>query len=446
MRFRVLVMGLAFVFGFAAAGVAAQSPASPPSGSSSETASGSKAPAKYLGCYLDKQDRDLQGAMGTAPNNAACQAFCADRGFHFAATQWGSQCFCGDSYGKYGRLPESSCNMGCSGNASEKCGGWWASSVYEVGRRGATAANSGPSPQPPNNSQVYHYHFETTIDGHSIPLITFFCIGLGFFASGFWNYRKLRLIEDTPRIHVRGVPMGWVHVHGKATGSSLLTSPVTHTPCYYYRTVVQCWVDSGKQKGWHDTHTAKDQRVFYVDDGTGKVLINPQSAEFDLPCTYWAVIGPKAYSLPKADTGPYLAPYTGLAAGPSEEELHAYVLEVTRVKFWANPETAARLEAKFAQKRMKVEANNSYRIFEYCLVAEHEYDVIGTCTLNSQAQDEQDRNMILKGQTERTFVISGFSELKLEKILRKRVIGRIFGGCLLMIGMMAMELAPLFKS
>jgi hypothetical protein len=89
---------------------------------------------------------------------------------------------------------------------------------------------------------------------------------------------------------------------------------------------------------------------------------------------------------------------------------------------------------------------DSHRIFEYCLVAEHDYDVIGTCTLNPQAQDEQDRNMILKGQTEQTFVISGFNEQKLEKIYRKRAVERILIGSVVMILMVAMEVAPLFKS
>ncbi|MGA2987658.1 MAG: SPFH domain-containing protein [Terriglobia bacterium] len=156
--FRFWVVGWAFAFAFAASGVAAQLRASPPSDSSGNAASGSKAPAKYLGCYLDKQVRDLQVAAASGPDNAACQAYCGARGFLFAATQWGSQCFCGNSYGRYGRLPESSCNLGCSGNPSEKCGGWWASSVYEVGKPNSTAAKPGPSPQLPRGTTVTAEH------------------------------------------------------------------------------------------------------------------------------------------------------------------------------------------------------------------------------------------------------------------------------------------------
>ena len=139
--FMVLVIGLASLLGIAAPGIATPSQGAPLSGSPGETPSGGKAGAQYLGCYMDKQVRDLQGAVGPGPSNAACQAFCGEKGFRFAATQWGSQCFCGNSYGRYGRLPESSCNLGCSGNPSEKCGGWWASSVYEVGKPRSTATH-----------------------------------------------------------------------------------------------------------------------------------------------------------------------------------------------------------------------------------------------------------------------------------------------------------------
>jgi WSC domain-containing protein len=97
---------------------------------------------------LDKPVRDFQGAAEERPNmsSEACQAFCGESGFRFAATEYGSQCFCGNSYGKYGQLPASRCDMDCSGNPSEKCGGTWASSVYEVG--GIEATQQKPSAGP----------------------------------------------------------------------------------------------------------------------------------------------------------------------------------------------------------------------------------------------------------------------------------------------------------
>jgi hypothetical protein len=302
----------------------------------------------------------------------------------------------------------------------------------------------------------YHFSFSTGSSGdHSyfIPLLGFGA-GLGLFANGFWNYRRLRVIEDTPRIPVRSIPMGLVRVHGKVTGRFLLTSPVTRTPCYYYHVRLERWDSTGKSPGWAIVHTEKDQRIFYVDDGTGKVLVNPQSAEYDLPSTYWAAFGPQARG------GPYLDPSLGLAAGPSEQELRAYS---AKTSFAAEQKVVAQIEAKYAHAtgltkkiveidERTLEANNpltghgSYRITEHCLVAEHEYDLIGTCAQNPQPQDDQDRNLILKGQNESTFVISGLSERTLEKALRKRALTRIFLGGLLMVLMMAFIIDILVKS
>jgi hypothetical protein len=49
-----------------------------------------------------------------------------------AGVQYGSYCFCGNSYGRYGKAPESECNMPCSGDPNIKCGGTWRNSVYRT--------------------------------------------------------------------------------------------------------------------------------------------------------------------------------------------------------------------------------------------------------------------------------------------------------------------------
>jgi hypothetical protein len=88
-----------------------------------------------------------------------------------------------------------------------------------------------------------HFHFEFSFASSSrhsylLPLAIFGGRG-ALFASGFRTYRRLRIIENTPRIAVRAVPTGLVHVRGKVTGRYLLTSPVTGTTGYYYRVTLQ---------------------------------------------------------------------------------------------------------------------------------------------------------------------------------------------------------------
>ena len=97
----------------------------------------------YLGCYKDQGDpigtsgRDISGYVFNDSNMTTdrCISECRSRGFSYAGTQYGKWCFCGNSYGKSGSA--SNCNMHCSGNSSETCGGSWANSVYQLKGIGA---------------------------------------------------------------------------------------------------------------------------------------------------------------------------------------------------------------------------------------------------------------------------------------------------------------------
>jgi hypothetical protein len=106
---------------------------------------GEGAAVTYVGCYQNHSVRDLQGASFIAMDltNDSCQAFCAEKGFKYAGTEFGSQCYCGNSYGKYGGLDDTKCSSNCSGKAKEKCGGAWANSVYYTAGVSGNSASSG---------------------------------------------------------------------------------------------------------------------------------------------------------------------------------------------------------------------------------------------------------------------------------------------------------------
>jgi hypothetical protein len=100
----------------------------------------------YVGCFRDQQQRDLSGATygDGRMTIGACRAYCGQRNFAFAGVQYGSQCFCGSTYGRYGGADN--CNMACGGSTTETCGGVWANAIY---RTGATASPPvAPSPAP----------------------------------------------------------------------------------------------------------------------------------------------------------------------------------------------------------------------------------------------------------------------------------------------------------
>lgn len=192
--------------------------------------------------------------------------------------------------------------------------------------------------------QAHEYHISFSVgssSGHSslLPFLAF-GVGAGLFANGFWNFRKLRLLQDTPRVAARSVSMGLVHVRGKAGGQFLLTSPVTSTPCYYYHVRLERWEEQGKSTGWKTVHSESDRRVFFIEDETGKVLVNPQSAEYDLPNTFCAAFGPHARGTP------YLDPSLDPGAAPSEDQLRAYAAK-TDPTFRQTHEALAQVAAKY---------------------------------------------------------------------------------------------------
>lgn len=280
-----------------------------------------------------------------------------------------------------------------------------------------------------------------------------FFLGMFLFAYGFRTYRKYRLLEDTPEIPVRSVAMGLVHVRGKATGDDRLASPLTGVPCYYYRVELEKWTQSGKDEKWETLRTDTEERKFYLDDGTAKVLVDPHSAEYDLPQTFRGEIGPKS------GHAHYIDPSLGVA-GPSEQDLRAYLTAdfsraravlatmdmpgaETMGKVLAAGEKLESLGVSLSGGGLTVGLGNrgqSYRFTEHCLLAERECNIIGTCAENPSPKDDHDRNLILKGQNEKTFLVSSKSESQIEKNLRWKAFGFILGGATMTAGAVAIAL------
>jgi len=87
----------------------------------------------YIGCFKDTRTRDLGKLAlnnnGVNVNN--CRAKCRQLRFVYAAVQYSRECWCGNSYGRWGTA--TNCNKRCRGNSAQYCGGDWANNVYESG-------------------------------------------------------------------------------------------------------------------------------------------------------------------------------------------------------------------------------------------------------------------------------------------------------------------------
>jgi hypothetical protein len=124
------------------------------------------------------------------------------------------------------------------------------------------------------------------LDGGSIGLSALALLGvvtgIVLFFRGFRMLQYKRLILNTPLSKIRSASMGLVEVTGMPTGPKTISSAITGAPCYYYRARAWQWLDSGKGGSWQQ---AVDESVFvpfFLQDSTGKVLVNPQGATLDV--------------------------------------------------------------------------------------------------------------------------------------------------------------------
>ena len=103
--------------------------------------------ANYVGCYTDSSTRALPNELiSSGATVESCLAAAQAADYAYAGVQYGGQCFAGNTLG-ITKVSDSSCNMPCSANSSEVCGGTWLNSIYSTASC-STASGSISHPKP----------------------------------------------------------------------------------------------------------------------------------------------------------------------------------------------------------------------------------------------------------------------------------------------------------
>jgi len=108
------------------------------------------------------------------------------------------------------------------------------------------------------------------------------CSGIYLFIQGFRLLQRRQLILNTPASKIRSASLGLVELNGLAVGPYTMVAPITVRPCYYYRTLVWEWKQRGKNKQWVKVAGECMHVPFFLDDNTGKILVDPRGADLDL--------------------------------------------------------------------------------------------------------------------------------------------------------------------
>lgn len=134
-------------------------------------------------------------------------------------------------------------------------------------------------------------------------------VGMYLFFNGFEILRRKRLIENTPTSKIRSVAMGIAEIVGFAREKFPLKSPITATECACFKFLIEKETrDSKGRTHWTTVHEGASTTYFYVEDTTGKLLVDPLSAELLLVRDYYETKGSPRYRYSewRVEPGDYL--------------------------------------------------------------------------------------------------------------------------------------------
>lgn len=249
---------------------------------------------------------------------------------------------------------------------------------------------------------LYAYYFIHSIIHKQMPSVMFvaapglllwFGLGWAFYLGGFAAYNQFRKLEDMPRSTIRAAPMGLVEIQGKAIAETMLTSPVTHTPCCAYRIRIE---GRSPQQGNRPDRVEKFPQVekgnFHLEDESGRILVDLRDLEWDMTPEA-RMVNLQAEAEPPVLNRLLKIPTTRAA----DDELRGYVREVV-------PDCHAPMAV----------------LLEDRIVPGQIYSLTGTCAETPQASGGTDRKIMLKGQNDPTFRISPRTRDEEIKRLRDR--------------------------
>ncbi|MDD5172412.1 MAG: hypothetical protein PHF60_05245 [Candidatus ainarchaeum sp.] len=212
----------------------------------------------------------------------------------------------------------------------------------------------------------------------------FLLMGLAMAGEGARQYFMVQKIRNTPTSKVRSAAAGLVELAGKAMPTAQGASPVTKTPAVYWKVLAQYYYQSRKHSGWRTFYSKSSKSRFYLEDDTGKVLIEPVDAEISVKPDFYF--------------NGHLSDKTFFGLIP-QKQLDAQVLRYLK----ENPD---------AEQAFKGQGGKLIRMYEYFVGPKDDIYVLGSAQPLEGAKSEvaHENLIIRKDKADKIMYISDSSE------------------------------------
>lgn len=119
----------------------------------------------------------------------------------------------------------------------------------------------------------------------------FLTLGWLFVYAGVNRYRQRSLVADTPTSKVRSLAMGRVELDGTVEPlGETFPAPFSGQECVLYRySIEQYYEDDHGNDEWQPAESGVQMRAFYLNDGTGRVMVGPANANLDVRTNVYEV-------------------------------------------------------------------------------------------------------------------------------------------------------------
>jgi hypothetical protein len=113
-----------------------------------------------------------------------------------------------------------------------------------------------------------------------IPILGFI-LGLLFMIVALEKYLLIQQIKNLPSSKVQSAAVGLIELYGKAKRKKRMLSPISGKKCVYWEINAQ-YKELVRNK-WIGLYWKKEFSPFYLEDKTGRMLVDPKGARVEIP-------------------------------------------------------------------------------------------------------------------------------------------------------------------